>query len=152
MQYSQKHHIDVTAKAAGAVIYNESHEFLLVQELQGSKKGLWHIPSGTMELDEFPVDTAQREIKEETGLHLELANYLNIYVGCFDDGDLVIRHVWVCAFPKGQTIKTELVEEIGACQFFSLAEIQQLYRDDKLRMHQTKLMIEDANRYLAAKN
>ncbi|HCG8591919.1 TPA: NUDIX domain-containing protein, partial [Vibrio parahaemolyticus] len=95
MQYGTQHHIEVTAKAAGAVIFNQHDEVLLVQELTGSKKGLWHIPSGSVESTEFPQEAALREIAEETGLEVVLDTYLNTYVGRFDDGDLVLRHVWV---------------------------------------------------------
>lgn len=60
-----------------------------------NKKGLWHIPSGSVEVKELPQQAAVREVFEETGLQVSLDNYLNTYVGCFDDGDLVLRHVWV---------------------------------------------------------
>lgn len=150
MQYGRKHQVDVRTKAAGAIIYNDKREILLVKELQGSKKGLWHIPSGTIEHGEFPIDAAKREIQEETGLVLNLSNYLNTYAGCFDDGELVLRHVWIEAFPTNQVLSTQFTDEIGAVSFFSKAEVLKLYREEKLRMHQTMLMVEDAHSYLTA--
>ncbi|WP_196161117.1 NUDIX domain-containing protein [Reinekea sp. G2M2-21] len=148
MQYNQKHHIDVTARAAGAVIYNDAGELLLVQERQGSKKGLWHIPSGSMESGEFPADTATREIKEETGLTIHLTHYLNTYVGCFDDGDLVLRHVWLEKYPADQPLAPQLTDEIANLRFFSKADIAELYATNQLRMYHTKLMTDDAFRVL----
>ncbi|HCE2380000.1 NUDIX domain-containing protein [Vibrio parahaemolyticus] len=143
MQYGIQHHIEVTAKAAGAVIFNQHDEVLLVQELNGSKKGLWHIPSGSVEPTEFPQEAALREIAEETGLEVVLDTYLNTYVGRFDDGDLVLRHVWVSEVAN-QEIKPKFSHEIGRANFFSLAEVQALYAQSKLRMHHTFLMINDA--------
>ena len=143
MQYGIKHHIEVTAKAAGAVIFNQYGEVLLVQELTGSKKGLWHIPSGSVEFTEFPQEAALREIAEETGLEVALETYLNTYVGRFDDGDLVLRHVWVIEVAN-QVILPKFNHEIGRAKFFSLAEVQELYAQSKLRMHHTFLMINDA--------
>ncbi|MDA0390508.1 NUDIX domain-containing protein [Vibrio parahaemolyticus] len=143
MQYGIKHHIEVTAKAAGAVIFNQYGEVLLVQELTGSKKGLWHIPSGSVEFTEFPQEAALREIAEETGLEVALETYLNTYVGRFDDGDLVLRHVWVTEVAN-QVILPKFNHEIGRAKFFSLAEVQELYAQSKLRMHHTFLMINDA--------
>lgn len=149
MQYGKKHHIDVKARAAGAVIYNRDQKILLVKELQGSKKGLWHIPSGSIEPGELPFETAEREVAEETGLKLKMAHYLNSYVGCFDDGDLVLRHVWIEAFPENQVLAPQLTDEIEAAKFFTQQEIYSLYNDNKLRMHHTKLMIDDAFRFLS---
>ena len=143
MQYGIKHHIEVTAKAAGAVIFNQHGEVLLVQELTGSKKGLWHIPSGSVEFTEFPQEAALREIAEETGLEVALETYLNTYVGRFDDGDLVLRHVWVTEVAN-QVILPKFNHEIGRAKFFSLAEVQELYAQSKLRMHHTFLMINEA--------
>lgn len=144
MQYGIKHHIDVQAQAAGAVIFNDQQQVLLVQELTGSKKGLWHIPSGTVESSELPQEAAIREIEEETGLKYSLTNYLNTYVGRFDDGELVLRHVWLIKYCGEQVINPKFTKEIGCAKFFDRKEIKQLYQDDKLRMYHTFLMIEDA--------
>ena len=133
MQYGIQHHIEVTAKAAGAVIFNQHNEVLLVQELTGSKKGLWHIPSGSVESTEFPQEAAVREIAEETGLEVALENYLNTYTGRFDDGELVLRHVWFTEV-KDQVILPKFNHEIGRAKFFSLAEVRDLYAQSKLRM------------------
>ncbi|GHA40964.1 NUDIX domain-containing protein [Photobacterium aphoticum] len=146
MQYGQQHHIDIQAQAAGAVIINANHEVLLVQELTGSKKGLWHIPSGSVEAGEFPQQTAQREIEEETGLRLTLQQYINTYVGRFDDGELVLRHAWLADYDGTQVISPRFQQEIGRAQFFSREAIHALYTNQQLRMHHTYLMIEDAFR------
>lgn len=144
MQYDIKHHVDVQAQAAGAVIFNNSNEVLLVQELVGSKKGLWHIPSGSIEPSEFPQEAALREIEEETGLQVELVCYLNTYVGRFDDGELVLRHVWLSEYDRNQKISPRLNQEIAKATFFTQEAVRELYKHDKLRMHHTFLMIEDA--------
>ncbi len=149
MQYGSKHHIDVQAQAAGAVIYNNSNQLLLVQELQGSKKGLWHIPSGSVERHELPQQAAIREIEEETGLKCRLDNYLNTYVGCFDDGELVLRHVWLVEYLDNQVISPKFTNEIAKAQFFNKLEIEALYKQNKLRMHHTMLMVEDAFKVIA---
>lgn len=144
MQYGIKHHIEVSARAAGAVIFNRSKQVLLVQELVGSKKGLWHIPSGSVEADELPQEAATREIEEETGLKFLLSHYLNTYVGCFDDGELVLRHVWLVQYLGDQTVSPQFTDEIAKAKFFSYQEIQSLCTQNKLRMHHTMLMVNDA--------
>lgn len=144
MQYGSKHHIEVKARAAGAVIFNSINQVLLVKELEGTKKGLWHIPSGSVEMHELPQEAATREIEEETGLTFLLDNYLNTYVGCFDDGELVLRHVWLVKYLGDQIISPKFNHEIGEAKFFSQQEVKALYEKNKLRMHHTLLMINDA--------
>lgn len=144
MQYGIKHHIDVPARAAGAVIFNDYGNVLLVQELKGSKSGLWHIPSGSVESGEFVELAAIREVEEETGLKVSFSGYLNTYVGCFDDGDLVLRHVWLAKYPEEQKVLPKIVDEIGSAKFFSESEVADLYKSGKLRMYHTKLMLDDA--------
>ncbi len=39
MQYGIQHHVEIAAKAAGAVIFNQHRKVLLVQELHGTKRG-----------------------------------------------------------------------------------------------------------------
>ncbi len=143
MQYGIQHHIEVKAQAAGAVIFNQHDEVLLVQELNGTKKGLWHIPSGSVESTELPQDAALREVEEETGLKVGLQQYLNTYVGRFDDGELVLRHAWITEVTD-QVIQPKFSHEIGRAKFFTQAEVQELYVQSKLRMHHTFLMINDA--------
>ncbi|MGR5378195.1 NUDIX domain-containing protein [Vibrio harveyi] len=143
MQYGIQNHVEIAAKAAGAVIFNQHRKVLLVQELHGTKKGLWHIPSGSVEVKELPQQAAVRDVFEETGLQVSLDNYLNTYVGCFDDGDLVLRHVWVTEV-EDQKISPIFSHEIGKAQFFTLAEVEEMYAQSKLRMHHTLLMVNDA--------
>ncbi|MBF4371429.1 DNA mismatch repair protein MutT, partial [Vibrio anguillarum] len=63
--------------------------------------------------------------------------------GRFDDGELVLRHVWVTEV-EDQVILPKFNHEIGRAKFFSLAEVRDLYAQSKLRMHHTFLMINDA--------
>ncbi|MGF3072883.1 bis(5'-nucleosyl)-tetraphosphatase [Facklamia sp. P12945] len=61
-------------KSCGAVIYykdNQDFLFLLIQHENG---GHWAFPKGHIEKGETEEETALREIKEETGLEVELNN------------------------------------------------------------------------------
>lgn len=55
-------------KSCGAIVYRKFHgntEVLLIKHI---KSGYWSFPKGHSEGDETEVQTALREIKEETGL------------------------------------------------------------------------------------
>lgn len=149
MQYTEQHHIEVIAQAAGAVIVDTQGRFLLVRERHPCKQNLWHIPSGRLESSEFPEQAAQREVFEETGLNLRFDHFLKTYVGCFDDGELVLRHVWVARLPEGAALQPRFLDEIAEARLFTWKEIDQLYQQGKLRMYQTWLMLNDARTFLS---
>lgn len=55
-------------KSCGAIVYRKFHgntEILLIKHINS---GHWSFPKGHMEGDETEVETAMREIKEETGI------------------------------------------------------------------------------------
>lgn len=51
-------------KSCGAVIFNDMNEVLLIKHI----KGHWSFPKGHVEGNEQEIETALREIKEETNL------------------------------------------------------------------------------------
>ena len=144
MQYDENHHISIKAKAAGVAIIDELGRILMVKEKLSGKSGLWHIPSGSVEEGESLEVAAKRETKEETGLDVTLIAYLDTYIGRFDDGEYVARHVWIAEIVGNQLIEPELKEEIDECRYFSKSEFDALYKQRKVRMHHTKLIFEDA--------
>jgi len=71
------------APAAG-VIVQTGEGVLLVRRRFNPFKGLWVIPSGFVESDEDVQETAVREVREETGLTVEIES-LYAVESCFDD-------------------------------------------------------------------
>lgn len=58
----------VFEKSCGAIVYRKSHgntEILLIKHVNS---GHWSFPKGHVEGDETEIETALREIKEETGI------------------------------------------------------------------------------------
>lgn len=62
----------VAAVAVSVFKDASASEVLLVKRSQDPKKGFWSIPGGAVELGETIVDSATREIAEETGLKIEV--------------------------------------------------------------------------------
>ncbi len=61
---------------AGGCIFNEKGEVLLQKRGVSNK---WGFPGGAIELGETPQMTAIREVKEETGLDVEVGKLIGIY-------------------------------------------------------------------------
>ncbi len=59
-------------KSAGAVIYNPKTKKFLLLHYPTRGKGHWDFPKGHVEKGEDETETALREIKEETGLDVDI--------------------------------------------------------------------------------
>lgn len=75
----------MTLGAYTAII--KDRKILLVHRSYGQKT--WTMPGGTIESGESPMQTAVREMKEETGLEVEIKDLIGIYYRK-DIDDLII--------------------------------------------------------------
>jgi ADP-ribose pyrophosphatase YjhB (NUDIX family) len=76
--------------AASAVVTNDAGEILLQRRTDND---LWALPGGTMDLGERIAETAVREVKEETGLIIEVTGIVGVYsdpshVIAYTDGEV----------------------------------------------------------------
>jgi len=65
----------------GAVVVLVDPTGRLLLEERKFPEGLWGLPGGLMELGESTIDTAKREVLEETGLLVEELKLINVYSG-----------------------------------------------------------------------
>ena len=91
------HYHDPDAPAANsvvpsttAVVTDEHDRIVLIRRRDND---LWALPGGGMELGESIVDTAVREVKEETGLDVEVTGLIGVYtnphhVMAYTDGEV----------------------------------------------------------------
>ncbi|WP_420627921.1 NUDIX hydrolase N-terminal domain-containing protein [Candidatus Leptofilum sp.] len=61
---------------ADAAIFNEKGEILLMERADGSG---WCLPCGWVEANERPIDAAIREVREETGLEVEVTQFVGVF-------------------------------------------------------------------------
>jgi len=59
-------------------VVRRGDKFLLVQEAE-KDRGLWNQPAGWLEKGENIIEGAKREVKEETGLEIEIKGLLGIF-------------------------------------------------------------------------
>jgi 8-oxo-dGTP pyrophosphatase MutT (NUDIX family) len=92
-----------------AVIVNEHGHLLLIHKTDND---LWALPGGGHEAGESVADTVAREVKEETGVDVEVVDVVGIYtdprhVIAYDDGE-VRQQFSICfhARPTGGALQT----------------------------------------------
>ncbi|GLV57257.1 hypothetical protein KDH_40930 [Dictyobacter sp. S3.2.2.5] len=61
--------------SAAAIVLNENNQILLIK---GPRRG-WEIPGGQVEEGESIKDAVVREVKEETGIDVEVINFCGIF-------------------------------------------------------------------------
>lgn len=115
-------------ESAGGVIVNELNEVVIV--LTNSKS--WQFPKGEVEKEEDYLQTALREIEEETGLKdLKLTKELPIYTRVSIDKRVLKKIHYFLFYTKKQELKsgTDAIK----CLWLPLdkAEEKITYREDK---------------------
>jgi len=68
---------------AGALVVRNG-KVLLIRRAIEPFRGYWDIPGGFCEVDEHPVQTAIREVREETGLEIELTGILGLWLDDYE--------------------------------------------------------------------
>jgi 8-oxo-dGTP diphosphatase len=66
----------VRVPCVGAVVRDESGRILVVRRARPPTEGLWSIPGGRVEPGETLAEAARREVREETGLDVEVQEVL----------------------------------------------------------------------------
>jgi 8-oxo-dGTP pyrophosphatase MutT (NUDIX family) len=73
-----------------AIVPNEHGAILLVHRTDNDR---WALPGGAMDVGEYMADAVVREVKEETGIDVEVTGVVGIYtnpnhVMAYDDGEV----------------------------------------------------------------
>lgn len=100
--------------AAFGFIFDENNRILLCHRLDYD---LWNLPGGTMEAGESPWECVIREVREETGLEVEIVRLAGIY-NKPEKNELVFS--FVCRIVSG---KITLNEEADKIEYFSINDI-----------------------------
>lgn len=121
--------------AASAVVTDDDGRLLLGKRTDNS---LWAIPGGTMKPGEAIVETAVREVKEETGIDVEVVSLIGIYsnpqhVAEYSDGE--VRQQFsvciVCRRIGGELATSDETSEVG---YFSPDELEDMEIHPSIRL------------------
>ena len=90
------------AKACAGVLIVRNGKVLLVRRATEPYRGDWDIPGGFCEEDEHPADAAVREVREETGLEIELTGLFGLWMDEYEGQHTL--NVYYLAHPLGTKI------------------------------------------------
>ncbi len=105
--------------AAGGFIV-EDDRILLVKRKYPPREGYWSFPAGFMEWGESPANCAIREVKEETGLDVEVFSSFKVYSGTDDPRTRAILILYLVKQIGG---KMEAGDDASELKFFSLNDL-----------------------------
>jgi 8-oxo-dGTP diphosphatase len=99
---------------AFGIIFDEQKRVLLVHRRDYD---LWNLPGGTLEVFESPINAVIREVKEETGLEVEVSKLLGIY-NKENKNDIVFS--FLCEVISG---KITLNDEADKIEYFEVGKL-----------------------------
>lgn len=107
--------------AAGAFV-EEKGKILLVKRKFPPYVGDWCLPAGFMEYDESPEQCCLRELKEETGLIVDLKSSFKVYSGDDDPRSHAVLVLYLADIAGGDLRPGDDASEV---RFFALNEVPQ---------------------------
>lgn len=135
--------------AASAVVVDDEGRLLLAKRTDNT---LWTIPGGTMKPGETIVETAVREVKEETGLDVEVVSLVGIYsnpnhVVEYSDGEVRQQFsvCFACRRVGGGLATSDETSEVG---YFSPDEFEDMEIHPSIRLRIQHFLEKRAEPYL----
>ncbi len=133
-------------KSCGAIVYRRFHgniEILLIKHINS---GHWSFPKGHVEGDETELETARREIKEETGLDVILDQTFRETVSYSPKRDTQKIVVYFLALARNSVFVPQ-EEEIAEIRWVDIVRATQMltYENDKTIVTKARAAIKQNN-------
>ena len=132
------------APTACAVCVDDEGRILLARRAAEVFNGYWDLPGGFVEEDEHPLDTIRRELREETGLEVEPAEFVGMWTDRYSEdesGPSTLNLYWRARVTDGEPNPADDVSELRwfapdelpppeEIAFRNVAEVLDLFRDE----------------------
>ncbi|MDG4827021.1 NUDIX hydrolase [Asanoa sp. WMMD1127] len=88
--------------AVAAIVTDDAGRVLLCQQSQGHRR--WGLPGGKVRENESPIHAAVRDIREETGMDVEMVDMVGLYELRGQGLPDVVVHVFRCRDGRGEAL------------------------------------------------
>ena len=129
--------------SVGAIIIDKN-KVLLIRRAAPPGKGLWAIPGGIVKLGEKLEDAVKREVKEETGLEVEVGKLIDLVEVLIKDDKGRIEYHYIIADYETKVIGGKLKASSDALEakWFNLNEIEKIEATKSTKKILKKIMRE----------
>jgi ADP-ribose pyrophosphatase YjhB (NUDIX family) len=125
-------------KVAAVVFVLDQDRVLMVQRGVSPELGKWALPAGFIDAGEDPREAAIREVREETGLDIEIASLIDVMGGDSSGSASIV--ILFAGRMTGGTLKPD--DDVEEARFFTADEVP---FDQMAAFSSTRLLI---NRWL----
>lgn len=110
-------------KVAVAVLIERDRQVLLARRANDPQRGLWTLPAGFVDAGEDPVQAAERECLEETGLQVRIVKLLDVLAGQEHP-----RGAHIVIFYRAEIVSGDLqpADDVDRVAFFSVDHLPPL--------------------------
>jgi len=110
----------------GAVIFKKNDKILILQRCNSEDifPGMWELPSGKREFLETSQDSLAREVKEETGLNIEVVMPCSVFEYQIEKPKEVKDSTQINFIVKTKTVKVKLSSEHQNYAWISESELE----------------------------
>lgn len=108
---------------ACAFVVDDEGRLLLVRRASDPHRGTWDLPGGFLREAEHPLDALVRELREETGLDVEPADFVGVWTDRYGDaGDAraTLNLYWTARVVSGEA---EAADDAAELRWFEASEL-----------------------------
>ena len=108
-------------------VINRKNQILLIKQHRHNLGHIYEVPSGAMKKNEAPLESAKRELLEETGITAKNWRLISTHQnGVHNEG---LNYFFIAQNINKKRKKLDEDEDIGNCDFFDFQEVNQLMKN-----------------------